>query len=808
LRPGARQHNPRTRRVSILSRTRSNNMNSRLPRSAVVAAAFVIAAGCALVVALVRHGGGGHVPPPGRCEVSSTRALTPDASDRIVGIAHHQGTFWALAVHRSGASRVAQLLRSTSGRDAPAPVATSAITAGSAVVGPVFVPDGVAFAAAAGPVIRATAFNGRTARSVELPRGESPLGRDGVTPRLSLTTEDDGTLTVAAHWGGRFGTRRLHARDTHESIGLGPRRRDRFDAPALTALGDSLLVLHERRIGTFTDDTSPASSLEAVAFPAGPFDPAPPRDVVVSSTGGAAPRVVSVEGGAVALWHEGARLVAARLDVTGAAVTVSQSPVAIEADSSDRYDLAAGAGACAAAVVAASREFPSTVKVHGLRVDGTTLVDAGSLTSSDAGMADTNGLHIARVGGGLVLVALFSDHSVRAWRLDLSATCVPTMSPLPLPTAPIHGAGLRVIALSGDATGATLLLSRDPLDATTTEVTRVEIDPAFHVAAPVTEAVPQSVTAGARYDARIAMVAGPSRGTVRAQRLGDPGDDDEPGEDILLRQARGERIAMYASAERHRIWIADRSDDRSNPFHPPHAVVVHSVIDTLEDGPRTEVATAAPPEAEFATVALHRFEAPAADRPAWALVTAPEPAAQHGLDGAWVFLFDPRDEAIARTAHDDSPLPNAAPLLPAAMSSPRDRVSSVAWRGTTLAAVVSGPRAGVRLVTGDPFTGSLRDAPLCDTPATMIRGATVLPHGDGWIAFWLDVTHPQPTLRDRRFHSDGSPRGAPETLGEFLHLDDAALPTSLPATTVTADEFAVAVPTPHGVRLAEVRCTR
>ncbi len=780
-------------------------MNSRLPRTAVVAAAFVLAAGCALVVVLVRHGGSGHAPPPGRCEVSSTRALTPDAADRVVGLTHREGTFWALALHRQGASRVAQLLRSTSGREAPTPVATSTVTDGSAVVGPVLVPDGVAFVAAAGPVLRATAFNGRSARSIEFPRGEAPAGRDGLTPRLSLTTEDDGALTVAAHWDGRFGTRRLHARDTRESAGLGPRRHDRFDSPALTAINDSLLVLHERRIGTFTDETSTASSLEAVAFPAGPFDPAPPHDALVSLASATAPRLRSVEGTAVALWRDGVRLVATRIDVTPTTVAVSPTPVEVASHVGNRYDLAAGAGACAVAVMAGAGANTS-ITVHGLRAEGWSLVDAGSAATS-VGAPPIDDLRVARVGGGVVMVAL-SDNALRSWRADLSPTCTPTVSPLSLPTAPLHGAGLRVIALSGDATGATLLLTRDPLDAASTQVTRIEIDPSYAVAAPVTEAVPQSVTEGARYDARIAMVAGPSRGTVRAQRLGDPGDDDEPGEDILLRQARGERIAMFASAERHRIWIADRSDERSNPFHPPHAVVVHSVIDTLEDGPRTEVATAAPPEAAFATVALHRFESPVSNRPAWALVTAPEPTAPHNLDGAWAFLFDPRDEPIARTAHDDSPIPNAAPLLPTALRSPRDHVSSVAWRGTALAAVVSGPRAGVRLVTGDPFNGSLRDTPLCDTPAAMIRGATVLPHGDGWIAFWLDVTHPQPMLRDRRFNADGSARGAAETLGEFLHLDEASLPPSLPATTGAADEFAVAVPTPHGVRLAEVRCSR
>lgn len=772
-------------------------MNSRPPRIAVVAAAFVIAAACALVVVLVRHGTGGHVPPAGRCEVSSTRALTPDTAERVVGVVHHRGSFWALAVRGQGASREARLLRSASGREAPPPVATSTLAATSSLAGPVVTQGGVAFVAAAGPVIRATTFDGRAARSVELPRGEAPPGRDALTPRLSLATEGDGTLSVAAHWGDRFGTRRLHARDTRESPGLGPLRRDRFDAPALAVMGGSVVAVHRRRVGTFTDDSITRHTLEAVALPSTPFDVTPPRDALVATAVGLdSPRLAAVEGSAVALWGDGQHLRAARIGVSATAVSVGAS-IELDLEFEEHYALAAGSGPCAVALW--SRH--DRVDVRGLRADGTALV-ATPVTSIAAAAVD--GVRLARSGAGLVAL-VSANHALRAWRIDLDAACAPTLGALALPAG--VGAGLRVIALDGDATGATLLMTQDPPDAASTRVTRVEIDPTFRVSAPVAEVVPQPVTEGARFTTQTALVAGPYRETVRLQRIGDAAEDDEPGEDLLLRQARGRDFAIIASATLHRIWVADRADERSNPFHPPHAVVLHSAIDTLEDGPRTETATAAPPEAAFATADLHRYDEADPARPAWALVTAPDPASP-GLDGPWAFLFGRGDEPLARTANDGSPFPNGAPLLPPALRSPRDRVSPVAWRGATLAAVVSGPRAGVRLVTGDPFSGSLRDVPLCDTPASMVRGATVMPHGDGWIAFWLDVTHPQPTLRDRRYDVSGVPRGEPETLGEFLHLDEASLPASLVSTVAGPDEFAVAVPTPHGARLAEVRCAR
>ena len=90
----------------------------------------------------------------------------------------------------------------------------------------------------------------------------------------------------------------------------------------------------------------------------------------------------------------------------------------------------------------------------------------------------------------------------------------------------------------------------------------------------------------------------------------------------------------------------------------------------------------------------------------------------------------------------------------------------------------------------------------------MARGATVLPTRVGWIAFWLDVTHAAPTLPDRLFDARGQALGAPDRLGEFLRLDEQALSAALAATTAGPDGFAVAIPTPHGVRVAEVRCAR
>ena len=173
-----------------------------------------------------------------------------------------------------------------------------------------------------------------------------------------------------------------------------------------------------------------------------------------------------------------------------------------------------------------------------------------------------------------------------------------------------------------------------------------------------------------------------------------------------------------------------------------------------------------------------------------------------------MFLFDAADRPINRRVTDGSPWLHAAALLPAPLRTTHDRVAAVAWRGNTLAAVVTGPRAGVRLVTGDPFTEVLRDVPLAATAPTMVRGATVLPSREGWIAFWIDVTHAGPTLHDRRFDPRGGALGAPDQLGEFLRLDERALTSSLAAAVMAPDEFAVAIPTLHGIRVAEVRCSR
>ena len=771
------------------------------PRKAAVASAFVLAAVCSFAVVVVRRGGGGHVPPAGRCEVSSTRAITSEASDRVVGLTSFQGDLWALAIRRGASGAVGQLVRSASGRTASVTVASTPLPDPAAVAGPVVSRRSVAFVSAAGAAIRATVFDGREARTAELPRGEQPPGRADRTPRLSLDTEADGSLAVAAHWGAAHGTRRLHQRDTRESPGLGPLRRDRYDAPALAVLGDAVVLLQERRVGAFVDDSTTGRRVEAVAFPAAPFDPAPPREAVLSTalTSGA-PRIAATDSAAVALWREGDRVVATRLDLTATQLSAGAPPLELAGLAGVHHDLAA-ASTCAVAVWDAD----GSIVARGLDPRGASLVATPEATTPSRGaVAD---LRIARAGDGFVLVAL-EGGSLHGWRVAVDPSCAPSLTPLALPSPGAAPSPLRLIAVSGDATGATVLSTRDAADAPSTLVTRVEIDARFAVGPAVSERVAQPVIVGARQDARIALVGGPFRETVRVQRLGDAGDDDEPGEDILLRFARGERLAMVASTARHRIWIADRSDARSNGFHPPHSLVLHSVIDTLEDGPRTEVATSTAPEAAFASVALHRLDASDASRPAWALVTSPDPSSAPAIEGAWAFFFDAADRPLARPVPEGSPWPNAAPLLSAALRSSRDRVAAIVWRGPVLAAIVTGPRAGVRLVTGDPFAGALRDVPLTETAPTMVRGATVLPTSDGWIAFWLDVTHAAPTLHDRRFDALGRGLGAADRLGEFLRLDEQALNAALAATNSAPDEFAVAIPTPHGVRVAEVRCSR
>ena len=138
------------------------------------------------------------------------------------------------------------------------------------------------------------------------------------------------------------------------------------------------------------------------------------------------------------------------------------------------------------------------------------------------------------------------------------------------------------------------------------------------------------------------MAAGRARGSVMLRRVGDPGDRDEPGEDLLLRAMRGVDVALEASAARRRVWVADVSGAEETPFGPAGAVVIHSAIDTLEDGPRTEVRTATVPEADFPRMTLGPRDVDGLRGATWSGSSGPS-----CVPGAWASRHD-RDDQIGR----------------------------------------------------------------------------------------------------------------------------------------------------------------
>ncbi len=759
----------------------------RLPVARIVSA-LVLAGVSAFAVAVVRSGGRAHAPPAGRCEVASTRAITSDASDRAVGVLREDSATWVLIAH----GRTARLLRVSGAREAPATVMDVPLADPAAVSGPLRTDRGVAFVTGQPGGVRAHWVDGRAGHDADFPRGEVLSARATAVPRVSAAIEDDGTLTALAQWGAAGGTRRVHLRDTHESPGLGPRRRDRFVAPSMALAGAAAVVADVRRMGAFEDDTTTGERLELVVFPAGPFDTARPAMAVLADAPAVGrPSVAALDDRTVAVvWRQGRTVRVARATVGPGHVEAGAAENIGEVDEDSPTAVAPLGPDCALIAWAAGGAL--VARRHCGGVPG-----AAQEVRVPVAAAVTR-LVAARCGAGALLAAATAAGAVTLWRVD-GSTAPPALTASAVPTATWATHGLGALSLAGDASGATLVRAGVPRPDGNTPVQTVAYDALGSAGAAKEFVVPHAIAAATRLDAAVTVVGGPARGTLRLQRLEDQADEG-PGEDLLLRGAVGRDTAMAASLDRHRVWAADVNDVSDDPLHARGSVVVHSAIDVLEDGPRTEAVTGVAPEATFGRVFLHRMASASAT---WTMLGS---GANDGtsLRGPWAFRFDAHDRP-AGTPSATSPFAGATPLLPPALRTNLDRIGAVAWSAAAFAAIVSGPRAGVRLVVGDA-TQVRADGALTDEPPTMVRAATVVPAGSGWATLWLDVTTASPVLRVRRFDAAGRPMGAALTLGEFISMDEDALGTALAAAPGRGGALSAVVPTRHGLRIADVVC--
>jgi hypothetical protein len=287
-------------------------------------------------------------------------------------------------------------------------------------------------------------------------------------------------------------------------------------------------------------------------------------------------------------------------------------------------------------------------------------------------------------------------------------------------------------------------------------------------------------------------------------RVGASDDDDEPGEDLLLRDVRGEALAVAASAALHRVWVADLTGAEDTSFGAPNTTVVHSAIDTLEDGPRTEVRPTRVPYAEFARMTFERTTERQSTVWNTTLSASPTRGESTCVPGAWAARFDARERPIALPSPDvHAPEAWMRSLVAEPLRSCDDRVHSAWWEQSHLVALVSGPRLGVQLVVGDVTHGAPRSVVLDSEP--VLRAGAVRAT-QGVFAVWLAGNARSPALRCRYFTNYGEARGEALTLGEIAEAPtDVSARDTLPVGGARG-RYAALLRTSHGPRVARIDC--
>ncbi|MFO0610697.1 MAG: hypothetical protein U0324_46475 [Polyangiales bacterium] len=768
--------------------------------------AAVLALGVTVAVKAVRQGGAPRGAGAGRCEVTATVSVTADPLDRPTSVVRGPSLAWALVLapvpgRSDGAVRV-RAIRVPD--DGAAEVAWSGEASSAAAVSNlVRTRDGAAFAVARGRAVTAYELSASgPARERPFPRGESPPGRDAVTPALALAADGDGHLAALARWPAPWGTRRISTRDVREGGPMTPRRRDAFARPDLAVVGDVALVAQEHRAGTFVGGGPEVTRAELAVLDAAPAHPDLLATLSLPRDGGASsmPRVAPADpsspaSGALVTWRDERGIAAARAvrDARGAWAPAQTMRVSDDRRDGAPHDVGSARGRCGA--VAACRDGDAVALRAFDLAEGRAGTPVRVALPAGAAVAGVEPRVRVERAGDRTVPAVDTAAGVRAFDVAVGDDCAATLAPVALPSG---FAGARLAGSASSAEKIQLVATPDAPDADETRARFAALPAGGGVRAePAATTLGQGAAEVGLFEGGVPVVAGRARGSVMLLRVGDPGDDDGPGEDLLLRAMRGVDFALTASAERHRVWVADVSGDEETPFGPARAVVVHSAIDTLEDGPRTEVRTATVPEADFLRMTLG---APAPDGSRGATWSG---ASGDGcVPGAWASRHD----------RDDRGLPVASgawqwmtPLVPEASRACGDRVHAAVWRGDVLHAAVTGERFGARLVTAAPG-GEARATAFDERPEARVRQPAVDALGDGLFAAWLDGEARAPALRCRVFSREGAARTEVIHLGEVAAApSDAAVEGALP---VSAGEGGVAVllRTTHGPRLARVSC--
>lgn len=746
-----------------------------------------------------RHQGAAGRAAAGRCVVAATVSVSPDAADVPRQVVVRGEEAWVLltrATARRGEAEVRVAHFASEGAATVTPLGLTTASEGAAPnAGLVQRAEGVSVVVTRpgepGVVARGL---GADARDVAWPRGPEAPPAPAV---MAFAVEPDGTPTALAGRPG-LGARRLHARSVRESAGYTAARRDRWSSPALLVLGPRVLVAQTHREGSFVTDApaAPGGAVEVAVMGADPFAAQPLRVTRVSDASvreAVSPRLARVSAsdpaaGALIAWREGAGVTVGALSVEGDTARLGRSARVAVGEAYDHDLVATG---CGPVVVWGGAETLAAT-----RVDLNTLAVSDPVPAALASPLRRGRAVRAVRAGERVLVAVETEAAVAAWELtgSQSPNCALGWRPLAL-GAVARGPETRIAGLAGDASRGLLALSAAGPGAAETPLRFLRFDAARGTLSrrPADTTVPQGVGAISLLGGDTVVVLGKARQTLRLQRVDDAGGD-EPGEDLLLREATGDAVALAASPEHHRIWAADVWEGApEGVFRPAHGVVIHSAIEALEDGPRTDVTSSQAPEAAFSAMTLSRLD----EGPARWAATFSASAGEGCLPGAWASLRD----------GDDGPVYAWGALLDPAMARCGDRVLSAAWRGAFFFGSLVDARGEVSLVSGLVGSGAGALTRRALDPGGHPAHAAVARDGARYLAVWLGASDHGKTLRLQRFEADGRPANEADTLGEVLwSVEDAERGWSLPLTQVNATKWVTVFRTQRGPRLARIEC--
>jgi hypothetical protein len=251
------------------------------------------------------------------------------------------------------------------------------------------------------------------------------------------------------------------------------------------------------------------------------------------------------------------------------------------------------------------------------------------------------------------------------------------------------------------------------------------------------------------------------------------------------------------------VWVAEAGGTGRTEFGPAQSVILHSVISTLQDGPRTETWLGVVPYADFDRITLSApmIHTGQGDSTWWApTFSVPRDAGQGCLAGGFAMMITQgHGYRVGAPPGRDPAWPGTGVLIDRENRRCDDRVGSALWNGEFYAITVSGPSAGARWLAGRWASSPTRSAILADaTGGAIPTAATRL--GTGYAAAWIEPDREAAHVRVQRFTREGERTGPVIEVARVSRVQAEGLAIASPS----AHEIDVAYPTDGGPALTRV----